>query len=200
MLGVEALLLRPEALLHHLAVHASSDAIARRIRVLHLHDLALVAQTLDRDGWRQVLAWVSEQREQRLIYPALAFVSRYYAGIPDDILRELRAGVPRTLLRYLDASELDRFTYCNIAPTVLRERLHWFRPGREQVVALRHILLPSPGEIATWYPALARPALRPLAYARYGAEMVGWGVRRALGRPRRNLARDYEGRRIEIGG
>jgi hypothetical protein len=53
--------------------------------------------------------------------------------------------------------------------------------------------LPDAGEIATWYPSLARPALLPLAYARYGAEMLGWGVRRVLGQPRRMLARGRAG-------
>ena len=195
LLDLPTHVLRPAALLHHLAVHASSDTIARRIRLLHLQDLAFVARAVDGDGWRQVVTWAAEQREQRLIYPALAFVNRYYVGVPEDVLRELRAGVPRALLRYLDASELDRFTYCNTGPTVLRERLRWFRPGREQVAAVRHMVLPSAGEIAIWYPSLTRPALRPLAYVRYGVDMLGWGVRRALGRPRRNLARDYEGRR-----
>jgi Uncharacterised nucleotidyltransferase len=194
LLGVATRLMRPAALLHHLAVHASSDAIARRVRLLHLHDIALVAREVDDQGWQQILAWASEQREQRLIYPALAFTSRYYPVVPAAALRELRGGVPPALLRHLDTSELDRFSFCNTAPTSLGDRLLWFRPGRERATALRHMLLPDAGEIATWYPALARPALLPLAYARYSVEMIGWGVRRALGRPRLKLAHDHDGR------
>ncbi|MFL5802835.1 MAG: nucleotidyltransferase family protein [Roseiflexaceae bacterium] len=195
LLEVETLLMSPAALLHHLAVHASSDTIARRLRRLHLHDIALVARALDDAGWRQILAWVCTQGEARLIYPALAFTSRYYPVIPESILRELRARLPPALLRHLDASELDRFSFCNSAPTTVAEKLCWFRPGREQLVALRHMALPDAGEIAIWYPSLARPALLPLAYARYGIEMLGWAVRRALGRPRRKLARGREEQR-----
>jgi hypothetical protein len=194
LLGVEALLMRPTALLHHLAVHASSDAIARRIRLLHLHDIALVARKVDDQGWQQILGWAGEQREQRLIYPALAFTSRYYPVVPAAVLNELRAGMPPALLRHLDESTLDRFSFCNTAPTLLGERLLWFRSGRERAAALRHMLLPDAGEIATWYPALARPALLPLAYARYGAEIIGWAVRRALGQPRGKLAHTPQGR------
>src|SRR6185295_2767672 len=113
LLEVETLLMSPAALLHHLAVHASSDTIARRLRLLHLHDIALVARTLDDTSWRQILAWAGAQREARLIYPALAFTSRYYPVIPAAALRELRAGLPPALLRYLDASVLDRFSFCN---------------------------------------------------------------------------------------
>jgi hypothetical protein len=191
LLGVETLLMRPVALLHHLAVHASSDTIARRVRLLHLHDIALVAREVDDQGWQQILAWAGEQRDQRLIYPALAFTSRYYSVVPGVVLRELRAGLPPALLRHLDESALDRFSFCNTAPTALGERLLWFRPGRERFSALRHMLLPDAGEIANWYPGLSRPALLPLAYARYGAEMIGWGVRRVLGRPRLKLAHNH---------
>ena len=193
LLEAEALLMSPVALLHHLAVHASSDTIARRLRLLHLHDIALVARTIDEAGWRQILAWARRQGEGRLLYPALAFTSRYYPVIPEAVLHELRTRLPPALLRHLDASELDRFSFCNRAPTTIAEKLCWFRPGRERLVALRHMALPDAGEVAIWYPSLARPALLPLAYARYGAEMLGWAMRRALGRPRWKLARGREG-------
>jgi hypothetical protein len=193
LLGVETQLLRPTALLHHLAVHASSDTIARRVRLLHLHDIALVARAVDEQGWQQILTWAGEPR---LIYPALAFTSRYYPVVPAAVLHELRSGIPPALLRHLDESALDRFSFCNTAPTSLGDRLLWFRPGRERASALRHMLLPDAGEIANWYPRLARPALLPLAYARYSAEMIGWGVRRILGRPRLKLAHGQERRPV----
>ncbi len=195
LLGAEALLMSPAALLHHLAVHASSDTIARRLRRLHLHDIALVAQALDDSGWQQILAWAGIQREERLIYPALAFTSRYYPVVPEPVLHELSARLPPALRHYLGASELDRFSFCNSAPSTIGEKLRWFRPGREQLVALRHMALPDAGEMATLYPSLARPALLPLAYARYGIDMFSWGLRRALGRPRGKLARGHEGPR-----
>lgn len=184
LLGTVAWLPRPAALLHHLAIHASSDMIARRLRLLHLHDIALVAPAVDRAGWERITAGARARGEERLVYPALALARRYFPGAPDDVLADLRAGVPRALLRQIDASELDRYSFCNAAPTTPAEKLCWFRPGREQAGALRHMLLPDPGEIAHWYPRLARPALLPLAYLRYGATLAGWGVRRALGRPR----------------
>jgi hypothetical protein len=46
------------------------------------------------------------------------------------------------------------------------------------------MLLPNPGELGHWYPKLARPALLPIAYLRYGFQILGWGVRRALGKSR----------------
>jgi hypothetical protein len=187
LLGVATRLLRPATLLHHLAVHASSDTIARRLRLLQLHDIALVAPAVDRAGWERIVAGAQARGEERLVYPALALARRYYPSVPDDVLLALRAGVPAALLRHLDANELDRYSYCNTAPTTPAEKLCWFRPGREQAGALRHMLLPDPGEMGHWYPHLSRPTLLPLAYLRYGATLIGWGVRRALGKPRLKL-------------
>ena len=186
--GVDAQVLQPGALLHHLLVHASSDAIARRLRLLHLHDIALVAAQVDRAGRDAIARAAQSRREERLVFPALLLASRYYpAIIPNDLLATLRGGVPPALSRHLDTSDLDRFSFCNIAPTTPAEKLCWFRPGRERLGALRHMLLPDPSEMAHWFPRMARPILLPLAYARYGALLLRWGLRRARGRPRMML-------------
>ena len=188
LLGSPTRLLRPATLLHHLAIHASSDMIARRLRLLQLHDIALVAPAVDRAGWEGILSGAQARGEERLVYPVLALTQRYYSAVvPDDLLLALRAGVPSALLRQLDANALDRYSFCNTAPTTPAEKLCWFRPGRERAAALRHMLLPDPAEMAHWYPYLSRPSLLPLAYARYGATLIGWGIRRALGKPRLKL-------------
>jgi hypothetical protein len=185
--GHPAQIMRAEALLHHLAAHATCDTIARRLRLLHLHDIALVARRVDRAGWDAIVASAQARHEERFVYPALALAARYYPAVPQDVLSTLRRGVPSDLLRYLDGSDLDRLSFCNATPTTLGEKLCWYRPGRERLAALRHMALPDRGEIAIWYPRLARPALLPLAYARYGGQMLGWGVRRALRGKRLNL-------------
>jgi hypothetical protein len=182
--GSAARVLRPSALLHHLAVHASADALARRLRLLHLADIARVASALDPADWDRIVAGAQRRREQRMVYPALLLASRYYPVVPAAVLRQLRAGVPPALLDQLDRTSLDQLSFCNAAPTTPAEKLRWFRPGYEQARALRHMLVPNPGELGHWYPHLARPALLPIAYLRYAGEVVGWGVRRALGRSR----------------
>jgi hypothetical protein len=187
LLGQPARLMRPELLLHHLAIHTSSDMIARRVRLLHLQDIALVAAHVDAASWEAIVVHARSCREERFVYPALAMASRYYPVVPELVLQELRAGVPQALLRHLHATDLDQHSFCNAAPTTPAEKLRWFRPGAERVLALRHMLVPNPGELGHWYPRLARPGLLPIAYLRYAAELVGWGLRRALGKPRRKL-------------
>jgi putative nucleotidyltransferase-like protein len=182
--GVEARVLGPATLLHHLAIHASSDALARRLRLLHLVDIALVADKIDHAGWERIVEGAQRRGEQRMVYPALLLTSRYYPVVPAPVLRATRLGVPQALLQQLDTTSLDQLSFCNASPTTPAEKLRWFRPGYEQVRALRHMLLPNPGELGHWYPNLARPALLPIAYLRYAVEILGWGVRCALGKSR----------------
>jgi hypothetical protein len=187
LLGAQAQVLQPAALLHHLAVHASSDTIARRLRLLHLHDIALVVGRVDRVGWDEIVRAVQARHEERLVYPALLLTSRYYPVIPTDVLATLRLGVPAALLRHLDESALDRLSFCNTAPTTLAEKLCWFRPGRERIGAIRHMIIPDPNEMAHWFPFMAQPILLPVAYARYTVMLLRWGLRRARGKPRMML-------------
>jgi hypothetical protein len=182
--GVAAGVVAPATLLHHLAIHASSDAIARRLRLLHLADIALVAAELGQADWERIVAGAQRRGEQRMVYPALLLASRYYPVVPAAVLHSLRLGTPLALLKQLDTTTLDQLSFCNPLPTTPAEKLRWFRPGYEQIRALRHMLVPDPGELGHWYPSLARPALLPIAYLRYGAQIVGWGVRRARGRSR----------------
>ena len=180
----EARVLGPATLLHHLAIHASSDALARRLRLLHLADIALVADKLDPADWDRIVVGAQRRAEQRLVYPALALTNRYYPVVPAAVLHALRSGVPQALLQQLDASSLDQLSFCNASPTTPADKLRWFRPGYERVRALRHMLLPNPGELGHWYPNLARPALLPIAYLRYAGEILGWALRRARGKSR----------------
>ena len=154
------------------------------MRLLHLADIALVAVKLDQAGWERIIVGAQRRGEQRLVYPALLLASRYYPVVPATVLHATRSGVPPALLQQLDATSLDQLSFCNRLPTTPAEKLRWFRPGYEQMRALRHMLLPDPGELGHWYPKLARPALLPIAYLRYGAQILGWGVRRARGKSR----------------
>src|SRR6185369_3002469 len=131
--GVEARVLGPTTLLHHLTIHASSDALARRLRLLHLADIALVADKLDPADWDRIVVGAQRRGEQRLVYPALALTNRYYPVVPAPTLHALRSGVPQALLQQLDSTSLDQLSFCNPSPTTPAEKLRWFRPGYEQV-------------------------------------------------------------------
>ena len=179
--GAPALVLQPWALLQHLAVHATGDAISRRLRLIHLIDIALVAPELGEQDWQRIVDGAQQRREQRYVYPTLALAMRHGAAIPAYVLEALRSGLHDELARFVDTVSLEQLSYCNSAPTTIGEKMIWFRPGSERLRALRHMALPDPLELGHWYPRLARPALLPLAYARYGAEMAGWAVRRILG-------------------
>lgn len=188
LLGRPARVLAPATLLHHLAIHATSDITDRRLRLLHLHDIALVARALSHADWQALVAGARRRRGERMIYPALLLAARYFTAVPPAVLAALRGGVPPALLQFLDASGAYECSFCNPAPLRIADHMRWFRPGWEQAAALRHQLIPDPGELAARFPQLARPGLLPLAYVRYGTEVGRWALRRVLGRPRNKLA------------
>lgn len=76
LLGRPARVLAPATLLHHLAIHATSDITDRRLRLLHLHDIALVARALSHADWQALVAGARRRRGERMIYPALLLAAR----------------------------------------------------------------------------------------------------------------------------
>jgi hypothetical protein len=75
--GVEVLVLRPEALLHHLCVHL---AHGHRfwVPLLHLHDLAAVARRYPDLDWGRLEAIGRAHGSARFVYAALALAARAF--------------------------------------------------------------------------------------------------------------------------
>jgi hypothetical protein len=178
---------RPDepTLLLHLLLHTADDMIARRLRLLQLYDIALVAARLSPSDWNQLVEFACARREERLLYAPLSLAARHCADIPPEVLARLRGRTHAALRVHLDAASLDSLSLCNAMPSSMAERLCWFRPGFERARALRHALLPNPGEVAVWFPQENTVRRLPLAYARYAAVLVGWALQRALGGRRR---------------
>lgn len=187
LMGAPARLMGPAALLHHLAVHATGDLISRWIRLLHLHDIALVAPKVTDNGWQRIIASVRAQREERYLYPALALTTQYYPLIPEAVLKALRPGVPPALLKYLDTISIEQVSFCNPAASTVAEKLRWFRPGREQLSAIFNLLAPKPSDLALSSAPMSHST--PLrGYIHHYAQLIGWIARRVRRMPRDRLA------------
>jgi hypothetical protein len=172
LLGTYAHVLQPAALLNHILLHASTNALARQLRQVQLHDIALVAQQVDDAGWDRIVREARARREERLVWPPLVLTHRFWPVIPERIMRALEPGVPAALARHVYDHDLDHWSACNLVPRRLEERICWLRPGREYLVALRHALLRERREVARRYPALARRRLLPVAYLCYEYDML----------------------------
>ncbi|WP_254457970.1 nucleotidyltransferase family protein [Xanthomonas sacchari] len=126
------------ALMRHLVLHAAGGLCSRSLRLMHLHDLALLALRMRASDWQVVTgadAWWA--------WPPLRLMLRYYrASIPPAVLAQLRAQCPpllRLRARGLDLTAVS----CSQLWLPALPGIEWARSGREVLDALRQRLHPS---------------------------------------------------------
>jgi hypothetical protein len=75
------------ALMAHLLLHAGGGMAYRTLRLIHLHDIALLARRLSPGDWRQLLQW-----RPWWAWPPLILAERYYGPLaPEEVMAPLRA-------------------------------------------------------------------------------------------------------------
>ncbi|MGH8211815.1 MAG: nucleotidyltransferase family protein [Rhodanobacteraceae bacterium] len=85
------------ALMSHLLLHAAGSICGRTLRLLHLHDLALVAGRMTTADWEELCAKDSADAPWWAL-PPLRLVERYYRdAIPAAALERLARACPRVL-------------------------------------------------------------------------------------------------------
>jgi hypothetical protein len=78
------------ALMAHLLLHAAGAMAYRRLRLVNIHDLALLSSRMTDEDWEQVLAIGATARDPWWALPPLELTARYYrAHVPDRVLSEL---------------------------------------------------------------------------------------------------------------
>ena len=85
------------ALMGHLLLHAAGNVCGRSLRLLHLHDISLLATRLTRRDW-EVLCDVLAGESSWWALPPLRLVARYYRhAVPDAVLARLERECPPLL-------------------------------------------------------------------------------------------------------
>jgi Uncharacterised nucleotidyltransferase len=88
------------SLLIHLAIHAASAMAYRQLRLLHLHDIALVSAKMSAVDWDQLLLHGRDCGGPWWALPPLQLTARYYDSvIPQDVLADLTNYCPWALRR-----------------------------------------------------------------------------------------------------
>jgi Uncharacterised nucleotidyltransferase len=83
------------ALMLHLLLHAAGSMALQTLRLLQLHDLALLALRMTAADWDELIQWRSGERGPWWALPPLRMVSRYYPiGVPERILGRLKLDCP----------------------------------------------------------------------------------------------------------
>jgi hypothetical protein len=78
------------ALLTHLSFHAAGAMALRALRLLHLHDIALVAARMCETDWQELLAQSSHPSGLWWALPPVQLTVRYYpSAVPAPVLAEL---------------------------------------------------------------------------------------------------------------
>ena len=143
------------ALMTHLLLHAAGDMCGRALRLIQLHDLALLARRMTAADWDEVLAtgrpgWVS---------PPLTILAKYYGSvIPEDVLCRARGMSPwwlreackRQLLADVSRSKLwiDAFPgieWSNSPVEMLQFVARRLRPDTETLAVRSEIARTHPG-------------------------------------------------------
>jgi len=136
----------PAAMLLHVAAHASVDALGRRLRLLALVDVAVLASAASERTWHQLMAVAATPRAARFVWPSLELARRELdAPVPASVLRALGASIRAPLRRWADGIDLDDATRSGgaTAPRPLWEipRL-WPLDVRESLTVMRWIAWP----------------------------------------------------------
>jgi hypothetical protein len=86
------------ALMIHLLIHAAGSMTSRNLRLLHLHDIALVSSRMAGSDWDELLSQGRNMNRRWWALPPLQLTARYYPDVvPQDVLAALSHHCPWTL-------------------------------------------------------------------------------------------------------
>jgi hypothetical protein len=82
----------------HLLIHAAGSMASRYLRLLHLHDIALVCSRMAGSDWDELVTQGENMNRPWWALPPLKLTARYYpAAVPTDVLAALSNHCPWTL-------------------------------------------------------------------------------------------------------
>jgi hypothetical protein len=98
----------------HLLFHAAGAIAHRSLRLLHLHDLALLGSRLEAQDWAEVFESGSGEPLWWAL-PPLRLTARYYElHIPADVLARASQDCPRVLRRLTAAQSLTDVSFSHL--------------------------------------------------------------------------------------
>jgi hypothetical protein len=158
------------ALLSHLLLHAAGAMAFQSLRLLHLHDLALLTATMTVADWDTFLDYGSGPRRLWWALPPMHLMLRYYsAAVPARVLAALKSDCPWFLQRVAQRRTLSDVSYSHLwidafpgiewaqsVPEVLRYALSRIRPSEQLRAARQAYLKYHPRTPEDKWPALSQ--------------------------------------------
>jgi hypothetical protein len=125
-------------LMGHLLLHAAGCLVDRSLRLIQLHDIALLARRLTEAHWQQILSW-----EPWWAFPPLRLTERYYGAIaPHTITMGIREGCPLVLRHISGQQSLSDVSRSRLWVDAF-PGLAWARSAREAASYIVRRVVPS---------------------------------------------------------
>jgi hypothetical protein len=103
------------SLMLHLLLHAAGNIRARALRLIQLHDIALLAARFLPSDWEELLATKPEGRGLWWAFEPLMLTARYYpATVPPSLFARLSAECPWLLCKLAGRHQLTDVSWSNI--------------------------------------------------------------------------------------
>lgn len=129
------------ALMAHLLLHAAGNMCNRSLRLIHVHDLQLLAARMSRNDWEAVLAL--DGAHPWWAFPPLQMVARYYrTAVPEQVLARFAAICPPWLRYASHRHDLTRVS-CSHLWLQTMPGIEWSRTPGEALSRVWHRLRPT---------------------------------------------------------
>ena len=131
------------SLMLHLLLHAAGNIRARALRLIQLHDIALLAARFDPGDWEQLFAASSDGHTLWWALAPLMLAARYYRiSMPASVLERMCIGCPRRLSKRARRQRLTDVSWSNIRIEAF-PGLEWSRSLGEAVEFMSSRIWPS---------------------------------------------------------
>lgn len=158
------------ALMVHLLLHAAGGMVTHELRLLHLHDIALLSCRMTEADWEQLLEYSAADGGYWWAWPPLSLTARYYSrAIPAEVLSGfeaecpwlLRLAVRRHTLSDVSLSNLrieafPGIEWCRSGGTALRYIIGRVRPSRETLAIRAQLASTQLNATASPWPQLSQ--------------------------------------------
>jgi hypothetical protein len=132
----------------HLLLHAAGSMTIRALRLLHLHDLAMVSSQMTARDWDEMFALGSRNGRMWWAFPPLSLTSKYYGStIPGRVLEALAKDCPyllKTALRHRTLHDVS----CSYLWVEAFPGISWSRSIREVLEYTISRVRPDAGHVA----------------------------------------------------
>jgi hypothetical protein len=128
------------ALMTHLLLHAAGAMAFRSLRLLNLHDIALLSTRMSSEDWNEITPEGVNTRRFWWAFPPLAVTARYYTSIPGWVLASMAAECPWLLRKTVAQKTLTDVSLSHLWMDAL-PGIQWARSLDEVIeYALQRIL------------------------------------------------------------